>query len=290
MGVMYKEANGEVNFSSEVYPNSYMWSIKNLKPDTKYVVRVYLRNCDTNTISYSEPQVFRTLREDDRMNSILEFTTVRDRSDSERIYASHKLVKKGSRNLDGIVIRPDCCFQIINNGEAYNGIRFDEDYIVENSWRKEYDLATIDYTNHTADGEYEALIKYAYSENPNEWYWTKIPIKLHYTTAPELSEYTVLHSSEEMVEFTLNGAFWIESITMEAELWETIQYWASDGTHKMIEQKVDERTFVIKPEDIRYYGTFSDGYNKFVPWPAAVSDVEHSFDVIVKNATINLKK
>lgn len=293
MGVIYQEYGGETYFSDELYPNRYSWTIDNLKPGTKYTVRAYLRNLSTNNITYSEALDFRTLREDYITNPVFKATSLEEHSSSEKshhnITSSQKLEKLGG---DGIVIDYYGCS--LREPNCSNGAGFKDGDIFEASWN-EYSLSNIDYNNHTADGEQELIVKYAYPDNPDDWYWTRLPVKVHYTTAPEILDYEVISTAgssltEPRLDFSLQGAFWIESITLEAELWETV--WGYDeGRYYEYTQKKDEQTFVIKPEDVgRSFIDSSYNGNRFVPWSSVKSDYGLDFSIVVKSISINRRK
>ena len=191
---------------------------------------------------------------------------------------------------DGIVIDYYGCS--LREPNCSNGAKFKDGDIFEASWN-EYSLSNIDYNNHTADGEQELIVKYAYPDNPDDWYWTRLPVKVHYTTAPKILDYEV-HSTagssltEPRLDFSLQGAFWIESITLEAELWETV--WGyNEGHYYEYTQKKDEQTFVIKPEDL-HGEKIRDGSNHFVPWSSVKSDYGLDFSIVVKSISINRRK
>lgn len=291
MGVIYQEFGGETYFTDEKYPNNYTWYIGSLKPGTKYTVRAYLRNLSTNNITYSEALDFRTLREDYITNPVFKATSLEKYSSFSSSYqyitSLHKLEKLGG---DGIII--DQQNSSMRCGNLYTLFHIDEENIFGAGWDNN-SFSNIDYNNHTADGEQELIVKYAYPDNPDEWYWTRLPVKVHYTTAPEILDYKVDAGSEHIfLEFSLKGTFWIESIALEAELWETVRFRDNEGHLQEFTQKKDEQTLVITSEDT-LGKCFRDGLiHQFqsVPWPSAINDSEHDFDIVVKNISINRRK
>lgn len=182
------------------------------------------------------------------------------------------------------ILQPSECFlNIPRSCERY----FDNlklGYHLENDWNTNYYDPHFDYEKFVATGNKKFVVKYAIATNPEEWYYTKVPIELYYDTPPKILSYDhENYSREPGVNFELQGSFWISNIIVEAELWDRVPY-KDEYSNTVIDVLVEERTFELSPKDT-WNNHFGDGSNFVVLYPKGSNNCI-SPHVKIKNITL----
>lgn len=234
-GVYYYEQDGDTLCSqseSNIYGNvAWSYKFEDLKPDTKYFYYSFVRYGDKE--SHGDTYELRTLREDDKEDPIFQINQERSYShiyqfDSRRyVVSSQRLSTIGGEGLDQYV------FDLNESNEVHKSLKYGGSHGYVDSkifptLKTDVYIGNepmiIDYDNYTlkTDSSVDLLLKYSSRKEPNEWYFTKIPIEVTYEDKPYLKvkshDWISGDNNINGIEIFSGGSIWFTSILVEAEL------------------------------------------------------------------------